>query len=273
MSDRNENTLAPGSSEKSPAATSGVQSLERAFELLELFADSAGPIGLTRLAELSRLPPPTIHRLIRTLVTRGYIRQTQDRLYVLGPRFMKLGDAARRAAGTWANHHLEELVELTGETAQLAVLDYDGALAVAQVASKHHMRAFTDVGRRIRLHLSAVGKALLAQMSDQRIRESIDRQGLPAQTPNTITSFERLRMEIAGVRERGYAVDNGEQEVGMRCVAVPVPGMPTMTALGISSPEQRLPNEVIERYVPHLQLMAQRLASDALRGGQGGSRA
>lgn len=257
-----------GNADERPAASrGGVQSLERAIDLLEFFADEAGPVGLSRLAELSALPPPTIHRLVRTLVNRGYVRQTPNRLYVLGPRFMKLGDAARRVVGSWAQRHLNELAQGTGETIQVAVLDYDGALYVAQVPSIHHVRIFTDVGRRVRLHLSAVGKVLLAQMSDQRIREAVQRQGMPAQTPNTITSFDELMTEIATVRERGYAIDNGEQEVGMRCVAVPVRSMPTLTALGISSPELRLPDEAIERFVPQLEKTAARIAGDALRRG------
>lgn len=246
----------------------GVQSLERAFDLVELIASAPGPIALSRLAELSHLPPPTIHRLVRTLVRRGYIRQTPNRLYVLGPRFMRLGDAARRVVGSWAERHLSDLVDLSGETVHVAVLDYDGALYVAQVPSKHHMRIFTDVGRRVRLHLSAVGKVLLAQMTDQRIREAVDRQGMPAQTPKSITSFDVLQKEIEEVRARGYAIDNGEQEVGMRCIAVPVPGMPTLSALGISSPEQRLPDEAIARILPQLKETAARISEDALRQGE-----
>ena len=264
MLEEHESGSLPSTTGKPVQTGGGVQSLERAFDLIELIASEGGPIALTQLAELSQLPPPTIHRLVRTLVKRGYVRQTPNRLYVLGPRFMRLGDASRRVVGNWAQRHLTELVDLTGETVNVAVLDYDGALFVAQVPSKHHLRIFTDVGRRVRLHLSAVGKILLAQMTDQRIREAVNRQGMPAQTPHSITSFEVLQQEITLVRESGYAVDNGEQEVGMRCIAVPVPGMPTLTALGISSPEQRLPDEAIERMVPQLKATAARISEDVL---------
>src|SRR3712207_2915237 len=142
----------------------GVQSLDRAFLLLELMADAGGEVAISRLAADSGLAVSTIHRLVRTLVGRGYVRQLPSRRYVLGPRLIHLGEFASRMLATWAQPHLTRLVDVIGETANLAMLDGDRVVYVAQVPSRHSMRMFTEVGRRVHLHCTGVGKVLLAQL-------------------------------------------------------------------------------------------------------------
>lgn len=134
---------------KPSGASGGVQSLERAFDLLERMADAGGEVGLSELSASSGLPLPTIHRLMRTLVVCGYVRQQPNRRYALGPRLIRLGESASRLLGTWARPYLQRLVEETGETANMALLDGDEIVYVAQVPSKHSMRMFTEVGRRV----------------------------------------------------------------------------------------------------------------------------
>ncbi|MEU8139438.1 IclR family transcriptional regulator, partial [Streptodolium elevatio] len=147
-------------------APGGVQSLERAFDLLEVLADAGGVLGLSDLAARSGLPMPTIHRLVRTLVRLGYLRQDASRRYTLGPRLIRLGETAGRLLGSWARPYLAELMESTGETANLAVLESGEVVYVGQVPSRHSMRMFTEVGRRVQPHCTAVGKALLAQLPE-----------------------------------------------------------------------------------------------------------
>ena len=153
---------------KSSSPSGGVQSLERAFDLLERMADAGGEVGLSELAASSGLPLPTIHRLMRTLVSCGYVRQQPNRRYALGPRLIRLGESAARLLGTWARPYLARLVEETGETANMALLDGDEIVYVAQVPSKHSMRMFTEVGRRVLPHSTGVGKALLAHTPGRR---------------------------------------------------------------------------------------------------------
>src|SRR5690349_12464029 len=219
------------------AEKDGVQSLERAFTLLELMADDGGEVPLSRLAVGSGLPLSTIHRLIRTLVARGYVRQLPSRRYVLGPRLIHLGESSSRALSAWALPHLTDLVDGTGETANMAMLDGDRVVYVAQVPSRHSMRMFTEVGRRVYLHCTGVGKALLAQLPDPVATEIINRTGLPAYTPHTITDPARLLEELGKIRRCGYALDDEEQEIGVRCVAVPLAGTPTLAAISISGPQ------------------------------------
>ncbi|WP_171169479.1 IclR family transcriptional regulator [Streptomyces sp. I05A-00742] len=252
----------PSSAEpRTPSATGGVQSLERAFDLLERMADAGGEVGLSELATSSGLPLPTIHRLMRTLVASGYVRQQPNRRYALGPRLIRLGESSARLLGTWARPYLTRLVDETGETANMALLDGDEVVYVAQVPSRHSVRMFTEVGRRVLPHTTGVGKALLAQAPDDEVRAILGRTGMPAATEKTITAPEVFVDALARVRETGYAVDDNEQEIGVRCLAVPVPGSPTAAAISISGPAGRVTEESTERIVPLLKQIAAELSA------------
>jgi Transcriptional regulator len=245
-----------------PVRGGGVQSLDRAFALLEHLADAPGPDGvaLSELAARSGLPLPTIHRLVRTLVASGHVRQLPSRRYALGPRLIRLGEAASRMLGEWARPQLTALVEATGESANLAMLDGDAVVYVAQVPSRHAMRMFTEVGRRVPAHCTGVGKALLATLPPAEARALITRTGLPAATPHTITDPDALMRELDRIRARGYAVDDAEQELGVRCVAVAIPGAPSATAISVSGPAARVTWEAVENFAPRLRAAAEALA-------------
>ncbi|MEE1753844.1 IclR family transcriptional regulator [Streptomyces sp. SP18CS02] len=246
---------------KPAAATGGVQSLERAFDLLERMADAGGEVGLSELSASSGLPLPTIHRLMRTLVACGYVRQQPNRRYALGPRLIRLGESASRLLGTWARPYLARLVEETGETANMALLDGDEIVYVAQVPSKHSMRMFTEVGRRVLPHSTGVGKALLAHAPAEEVRALLARTGMPAATEKTITTPEGFLEALEQVRAAGYAVDDNEQEIGVRCLAVPVPNSPTAAAISISGPAGRVTEAATEKIIPVLQEVAQELSA------------
>ncbi|WP_273699581.1 IclR family transcriptional regulator [Actinomadura graeca] len=239
-----------------------VRSLERAFELLEHLADAGGEMALSELTEVSGLPMPTIYRLMRTLVSHGYVRQEPSKRYALGPRLIRLGEGASRLLGTWARPVLSRLVDDVGETANMAVLEGDEAVYVAQVPSKHSMRMFTEVGRRVQPHCTGVGKALLSQLPDQRVREILTRTGMDAHTPNTFTDPETLITELARIREQGYAVDEEEQEIGVRCIAVPLRGAPALTALSVSGPSARMTRETVIDVVPIMRDAAERFTKE-----------
>src|SRR3954469_19833314 len=181
----------------------GVQSLTRAFGLLETLAEAGGGAGLSELAERTGLAPATIHRMVRTLVDLGYLRQLPSRRYTLGPRLVGVGETAARQFGRWATPVLADLVAEIGETANLAVLDGDRAVYVAQVPSPHRMRMFTEIGRRVPVHCTGVGKALLSALPAAEASAVVARTGLPAVTPTTITDPEALARELAVARERG----------------------------------------------------------------------
>jgi IclR family acetate operon transcriptional repressor len=243
-----------------PARNGGVQSVGRALDLLEIVGAAGGEIGLSELATRSGLPLPSIHRLVRTLVDRGYMRQLPNRRYSLGTRLVPLGQAAGAMLGAWAQPVLTGLVDQLGETANLAVLDGDAATYVGQAPSRHSMRMFTEVGRRVMAHCTGVGKALLSTLPDDAVRDLLARTGMPARTPRTITDPEALLVELARVRREGFAVDEGEQEVGVRCVARPVPGPLGTLAVSVSGPAPRMTADLVARAVPLLRDAGERLA-------------
>jgi len=240
----------------------GVQSVNRALQLLEHLADAGGAMRLTELEAVSGLPLPTIHRLIRSLKDNGYVRQEPSRRYALGPRLIRLGEIAGRALGAWVTPRLADLVAEIGETANMAVLEGDEVAYVAQAPSAHSMRMFTEVGRRIPLHCSGVGKALLSQLPDSAVLELLQRTGMPAKTPRTLTDPYSLLVELAEIRGQGWAVDDGEQEAGVRCVAVPVHGAPTRAAISVSGPSGRITANRVVEIAPILQRAAIRLSAD-----------
>jgi IclR family transcriptional regulator, acetate operon repressor len=243
------------------SGTGGVQSVQRAFEILEVMAaGGGGAFALSDIAAATGRPAPSIHRLIRTLVELGYVRQDSSRRYALAPGLIRLGDSAARQFGTWAEPLLSELVEAIGETANMAILEGTHALYVAQVAGRHSMRMFTEVGRRVPLHSTGVGKALLSQLSDQDVRNLLAVAGMPAATDRTITDPEALIRELAAGRALGHVSEDGEQELGVSCVAVPVPGVPVLTAISFSGPAPRMTSDAIRRAATALQAAAGALA-------------
>lgn len=245
--------------EKAPG---GVQSVERVFELLELIADAGGEVMLSELSSSTTLPLPTIHRLLRTLVTLGYVRQLPNRRYSLGPRLIRLGEAANKQLGVLARPQLKSLVDRLGETSNMAVLDADMIIYVAQVPSRHSMRMFTEVGRRAHTHSTGVGKAILAQLDDATVRGIISRSGMPTPTSKSIGDIDTLLRDLEKIRQRGYSVDEEEQEIGVRCFAMAVENAPTPMAISVSGPVSRVDEAFAERAVPLLREAARAISDE-----------
>ncbi len=244
-------------------ARGGVQSLDRAFAILEAMADADGVIGLSQLAVAADLPLATIHRLVRTLVDLGYVRQEPSRQYSLGPRLMRLADASTKRLGALAKGHMTEVVDALGESVNLAILDGDEIVYVAQVQpSANFMRMFTEVGRRVQPHATAVGKAILAGQPESKVRGLLERTGMTRRTEHTLTTPEAFLADLARTSERGYALDDGEQELGVRCVAVIVPDAPRPMALSMSGPLTRMTDDAVTAAAPVLHDAAARIAAD-----------
>ncbi|MFI9593009.1 IclR family transcriptional regulator [Nonomuraea sp. NPDC052265] len=218
-----------------------MQSVERALDVLEALAEHGGEAGLSEIAARTGLPYGTIHRLLQTLLARGYVRQESDRRYALGGGLVRLGGIAESMVGVWAQPYLARMVELSGETANLAVLEGDFVVYVAQVPSPRRLRMFAEVGRRVLPHSTAVGKALLAGRAAAEAMAVFERTGMPRRTPNTITDAAGMLAELGRVNERGYATDLGEEELGVHCLAVPVrDGDRVVAAMSVSGPAERI---------------------------------
>ncbi|MBG6191076.1 IclR family acetate operon transcriptional repressor [Arthrobacter sp. CAN_A212] len=244
------------------ATGGGVQSVERVFELLELITDAGGEVSLSELSSSTDLPLPTIHRLLRTLVSKGYARQLPNRRYALGPRLIRLGEGANKQLGALARPQLKHLVDSLGETSNMAVLDSDMVIYIAQVPSPHSMRMFTEVGRRAHTHDTGVGKAILAQLSNDAVRSIVARAGMPTPTEKSIKTIDDLLKELDLIRERGYSIDEQEQELGVRCFAMAVPNAPTPSAISVSGPVSRVDERFAEKAVPLLREAVRSIAEE-----------
>jgi DNA-binding IclR family transcriptional regulator len=230
-----------------------VQSVERSLDILEALAAAGDEVGVLDLSKRVSLRASTVHRLLATLVLRGYARQnSQTGRYSLGPRALQLSHAFHNGSDlrAEAHHFLQRLMEESGETANLTILDHAEAVYIDQVPSPHTVRMFAEIGRRVPLHSTGCGKVFLAYLAPAERARLVSEKGLPGDTRHTITTAKELERELAEIRRRGYAVDNQEHDEEVRCVAAPVrdhTGEVT-AALSLSGPTTRV---TIER-VPEL---------------------
>lgn len=248
-----------------PSQGSGVQSLERALDILEMLARSEGELGVTEIGPQVGLANGTVHRLLSTLTLRGYARQNpQTRKYTLGPKALLLSSATRERLGPLARPFLKELMEVSQESANLAALDRNSVVYIEQVPAPRMVRMFTEPGNRVPPHASGTGKVLLAYQSPNAVDAILGRSGLARFTDRTITDNKRLREELDHIREQGYATDYGEIEDGVRCVAAPVSAAEgrVVAAISVSGPASRLDEERLAEIIPHIKRIAANLSAN-----------
>lgn len=246
-----------------------VQSVDRALDVLETLAAAEVALGVGELARAVNLPQGTTHRLLRSLEQRGYVHQDASRKYSVGTAALRLGDAAQQSVARSAKPYLQQLVAISGESANLAVLEGNDVVYVAQAPSPHSLRMFTEVGRHVTPHSTAVGKVLLAALSRERALAVLRRTGLSRHTENTIVDLDALLAELDLTQERGWGVDEGEQEVGVRCVAVPVAQRGRVVAsLSLSGPVARFKGAATPGLVEQMARVAELLSAQVLGGAQ-----
>ena len=249
-------------------ARRSVQSVDRALDLLEALAAADGEVAITALAGRTGLHVSTAHRLLATLLRRGYVRQNPDTSrYLAGAKLATLAEGRSRYGEMRlrARPILRALTEATRETANLVVLDDTQAVYIETVPSPQVVRLFTSVGTRVPLHATGAGKALLAALPAPRRDTLLDRLELRGYTARTLVDRPALRRALDEVRERGYSIDDEEFDDGVRCVAIAVgPVGAPVAALSISAPSNRLSRQRCAEIAPLLRRAAAELA-DALR--------
>lgn len=221
-----------------------IQSLDRALDVLGCIAAGSG-LTLTEIADDLGQSPATIYRILTTFAARGALEidpATQE--WYVGPSSFRIGSAFLRRSGMVerARPMMRILMVETGETANLGVENDQQVLFLSQVETHENIRAFFPPGAQSPMHASGIGKALLAHAGADRIERYIKRKKLSRFTENTINDPEALRAELARIKAQGYAFDDEEKSIGMRCVAVPVfNGFgETVAGLSISGPSARL---------------------------------
>jgi IclR family transcriptional regulator, acetate operon repressor len=259
-----------------------VQSVDRALDLLEALVAAEGEVAITALATRTGLHVSTVHRLLATLLRRGYVRQNPETSrYYAGAKLATLSEGRSRFGELRlrARPLLRSLTEATRETANLVVLDDLQAVYIETMPSPQVVRLFTAVGNRTPLHATGAGKALLANLPAARRDALLERLDLRGYTARTIVDRAALRRTLDEVREKGYALDDEEYDEGVRCVAVAVlgagapgraaereaPGKEAsggapVAALSISAPASRLTRQRCAELAPILRRAAAELA-------------
>lgn len=230
-----------------------IQTVLKAFEIVEAIQKLDGAT-LTELSTHLGYAKSTTHNYLETLVEIGYVIET-DGQYRLSLQFLDHGVHAKRklAITRIAPPVLEQLANDTDEAAWLMVEERGFTVGLEKSLGERAVQTSGRIGRHTRLHYHAPGKALLSQMSPERVETVIDRQGLPQTTPNTITDFDELLDELDTVRERGVAFDVGEAISGIRSVAAPVVAEGELHgAVSVVGPEKRLQGSYFREELPNL---------------------
>ena len=240
----------PAATRSPPARSDQVQSLVRALGILNRLAAADEGSTLTEIAQQVGLSPSTAHRLLTTLEQERYVQFDAERkLWTVGVQAFAAGAAflKTRSLAAAARPHMRALMEESEETVNLAVEDQHEAIYLSQVECRQMMRAFARAGGRVPLHCSSVGKALLSAMPDRDVARVLHRRGLPKVTVKTITTAAALRADLARARTLGYAVDDEEHAVGLRCIAAVIfnESADPIAALSLSGPMARIPDERI----------------------------
>src|SRR6195256_4419727 len=226
----------------------GVQSVDRALLIIETLAEDDEGYRLSDLAVRTGLSTSTPHRLLATLARRRFVQfDRYESKWHIGAQSFAVGAtfARRRNFVAQAMPYLRKLRDLTRETANLAVVDDESIIVLTRMESREIMRSLTKVGGRVAMVASGVGKAVLATYSDEDIKGIICRQGMPRLTEKSIARPSDLFRELQAIRRQGFAVDDEEARIGLRCVAAVVYNncSEPLAAISVSGMTSRLTDE------------------------------
>lgn len=231
------------------AKVSGVKvensGLSRGLAVLSAIADSKTPMRFADLQSALDVPKATLHRILGSLLLEGMVRFDEaSQTYQVGYRLLELANMAWRQSDVreLAQPLMLDLVEVTGESVQLAVLVDTHAVYLSQVESEQSVRYTVSVGDKSPVYCSGVGKALLAELPDEQLSQLIDSLEFKRYTQQTITSPAMLLRQLKEIKKQGYALDIEEHQHGIRCVAAAIvdsAGMP-VAAISVTAPTFRV---------------------------------
>ena len=221
------------------------QSLTRALNLLTRLSETPSGLSLTDLSYQLGMPTATVHRLLSTFEEFDFVEQDAEQgLWFVGLKAFTVGNAFlhRRDIVASSRPHMRTLVEQCGETVNLGVIDDGEAVFISQVESREMMRMIVRLGSRSPIHASGVGKALLANMSEQDLAQILQQRGLARYTERSIDNPTRLREELQRIRQLGYALDDEEHAIGLRCVSSAIfdENGQALAAISLSGPKARV---------------------------------
>ncbi|CAM3697545.1 IclR family transcriptional regulator [Bordetella bronchialis] len=233
-------------------ATIAIQVIERAMRLLDALAAQPDPVTLKELAATTGLHASTAHRILNDLVVGRYVERVDNGVYQLGMRLLELGSLVKGRLNVRdaAKGPMHDLHEMTGQTINLSVQQGDEIVYIDRAWSERSgMQVVRAIGGRAPLHLTSTGKLFLSTAEPRQVRAYALRTGLAGHTENSLTRLDMLERELSTVRSHGYARDNEELEVGVRCIAAGIhdDSGKLVAGLSISAPAERMQDEWIAR--------------------------
>lgn len=246
-----------------------VQTLEKALDIIEILArESGNGLGISELSRRLNIGKSTIHRILDTLSAYGYVDQVSDKgNYRLSWRLYEIGNVLpyQRDLNNFDNEILRELCNEYQETVNLGVRNDNYVVIISKVdPTNSALRAIKCVGDREPLHATALGKVLLSETEPEAVDAILKHpdNSLESYTSNTITSFDKLHLELRKVREQGYAIDNEEYSNGMSCIAMPVKNYEKriVAAVSVSGPSFRLNFSKIMEIKDELTLVSEKMS-------------
>jgi DNA-binding IclR family transcriptional regulator len=211
--------------EKSHLKTSSVPALEKGMSLLEMLAESKRGLTLSELVRKTKLPKSTIHCLVLTLERQGYLRECpRTRRFLFSSKLFHLANRASTQVEIrqTATRHLYDLMLETNLTVHLAVMEQDQVVLIEKVEPPGVLKVANWIGRRMDIHCTGLGKALIAHLDDTELDRLMKECQLPRHNEHTIISPKALRSHLAEIRKLKYALDDEEDELGLRCVGAPI---------------------------------------------------
>ncbi|AJE04290.1 IclR family transcriptional regulator [Geobacter pickeringii] len=229
-----------------------IQAVDHALDLLEQFHDDVDELGVTELSKRLKLHKNNVFRLLATLESRGYIEQNRvTENYRLGLKTLELGQTFIRQMGILRQSRpvLESLVSQCNETAYVAILKEQSIVYLDVVETDMTVRVVPRVGSRLPAYATAAGKVQIASLPDEELDSFFPHKELKGYTPNTITDKDVLKKDLKQVVEQGYAIDNEELDIGVRCVAAPIRDYTRriIGAVSLSGPSMRFTDERLDK--------------------------
>jgi len=244
---------------------SSIQVIDRSASLLDAISQYEGPVSLKILSADTGLHPSTAFRILGALMEAGFVEKDSAGHYMLGRKLVRLAGKVRRSFDLreQALDVMEALRDAIGETVNLTVREGDEVVYIERVTSNRMMRVEQVIGSRAPLHVTAVGKLMLAELGDHFIRAYAGRTGLKAYTSHTITTEQDLLNVVHQVQAKGFAYDNEEAEEGVGCIGVLIyDGSKNVVAgLSISAPIERRKDEWVKLVVDAGKKISERLGA------------
>lgn len=244
-----------------------VQSVERSLDILELLSENIQGMGLTEISIKIDLHKSTVHRLLGTLIHKGFVSQDiESNKYMITTKLFELGvvKIAENDILKASKPYTKALMESLNEVVHLVIQDKADIIYIDKIEANNTIRMSSTIGRRRPLYCTSVGKAMMAFMNDEEVKEIWDNSNIEKLTENTITDFNKLLQELRRVKENGYAEDDEENEVGVRCIGAPIFNHfgKVEGAISISGPAIRVTKDRVESIANEVKKYAKLISKD-----------